>query len=293
MVRTNKRFLLLVLIPIFAEAMIFLVIPILGTMGISFMDYNPLRHGNSFVGLENYKALFSDHDFVLAFKNTLVFTIAATGVNIIISLAAATLISQLRSNKSRSFFRMMFFLPCMAPMVASAVVWGRSILNTKTGLINNIIRALGGHAIAWTGDAKYVMFSVIVFTLWADLGYNIILFSAGIDGIPGEFYEAASLDGAGKWKQFGSITLPLLGRTMTFVVLMTLISYFQMFAQFSVLLFKDGPQNSGLVLTSYIYKTAFVYKDMGYAAAISVALFVLILIVSIVQQRLQKVDWEY
>ena len=140
MVRTNKRFLLLVLIPIFAEAMIFLVIPILGTMGISFMDYNPLRHGNSFVGLENYKALFSDHDFVLAFKNTLVFTIAATGVNIIISLAAATLISQLRSNKSRSFFRMMFFLPCMAPMVASAVVWGRSILNTKTGLINNIIR---------------------------------------------------------------------------------------------------------------------------------------------------------
>lgn len=80
---------------------------------------------------------------------------------------------------------------------------------------------------------------------------------------------------------------------MTFVVLMTLISYFQMFAQFSVLLFKDGPQNSGLVLTSYIYKTAFVYKDMGYAAAISVALFVLILIVSIVQQRLQKVDWEY
>ena len=293
MVRTNKRFLLLVLIPIFAEAMIFLVIPILGTMGISFMDYNPLRHGNSFVGLENYKALFSDHDFVLAFKNTLVFTIVATGVNIIISLAAATLISQLRSNKSRSFFRMMFFLPCMAPMVASAVVWGRSILNTKTGLINNIIRALGGHAIAWTGDAKYVMFSVIVFTLWADLGYNIILFSAGIDGIPGEFYEAASLDGAGKWKQFGSITLPLLGRTMTFVVLMTLISYFQMFAQFSVLLFKDGPQNSGLVLTSYIYKTAFVYKDMGYAAAISVALFVLILIVSIVQQRLQKVDWEY
>ncbi|MBQ0079098.1 MAG: sugar ABC transporter permease, partial [Eubacterium sp.] len=159
--------------------------------------------------------------------------------------------------------------------------------------VNNIIEALGGHGVAWTGDAHYVLFSVIIFTLWADLGYNIILFSAGIDGIPGEVYEAAEIDGTGKWKKFFRITLPLLGRTTTFVVLMTLISYFQMFAQFSVLLFKDGPQNSGLVLTSYIYKTAFEYKEMGYAAAISVVLFIIILIVSVVQQRINKVDWEY
>ena len=293
MVRTNRKFLLLVMIPILAESIIFLIIPILGTMGISFMDYNPLSHTNSFIGLENYRALFGDEDFVIAFKNTIVFTVVAVAINIVLSLAVASLISQLKSNKTRSFFRMMFFLPCMAPMVASAVVWGRSILNTKTGLVNNIIKAFGGSAIAWTGDAHYVMASVIVFTLWADLGYNIILFSAGIDGIPGEVYEAASIDGAGKWRKFFKITLPLLGRTTTFVVLMTLISYFQMFAQFSVLLFKDGPQNSGLVLTSYIYKTAFVYKNMGYASAISVALFLLILIVSIVQQRLNKVDWEY
>lgn len=293
MVKSNRKFLLLVLIPILAEAIIFLIIPILGTMGISFMDYNPLRTSNSFIGLENYRHLLEDEDFVVALKNTFVFTIVAVAVNIVISLAAAALISQLKSNKTRSFFRMMFFLPCMAPMVASAVVWGRSILNTKTGLVNNIIKALGGSGIAWTGDAKYVMLSVIVFTLWADLGYNIILFSAGIDGIPGEVYEAASIDGAGPWKKFSHITLPLLGRTTTFVILMTLISYFQMFAQFSVLLFKDGPQNSGLVLTSYIYKTAFTYKDMGYAAAISVVLFVLILIVSLIEQKLNKVDWEY
>lgn len=293
MIKSNKKFILLVLIPVYAEALLFLVIPILGTIGISFMDYNPLRHENSLVGISNYLNLFKDENFLIAFKNTLVFTIAAVAINIVISLAAAALISQLQSNKTRSFFRMMFFLPCMAPMVASAVVWGRSILNTKTGLVNNLIRSFGGKAIAWTGDADYVMISVIIFTLWADLGYNIILFSAGIDGIPGELYEAASIDGAGKWKQFLRITLPLLGRTTTFVVLMTLISYFQMFAQFSVLLFKDGPQNSGLVLTSYIYKTAFMYKDMGYAAAISVALFILILIVSLVQQKVQDVDWEY
>ena len=108
-----------------------------------------------------------------------------------------------------------------------------------------------------------------------------------------EVYEAAELDHAGGWNKFFHITLPLLGRTTTFVVLMTLISYFQMFAQFSVLLFKDGPQNSGLVLTSYIYENAFVYKEMGYAAALSVVLFLLILIVSVVQQRINRVDWEY
>ncbi|MBQ6401087.1 MAG: sugar ABC transporter permease [Firmicutes bacterium] len=290
---TNRRFFLLVLIPIFIEAIIFLVIPILGTCGISFMDYNPLSHTADFVGLDNYKEMLDDPDAVIAFRNTIVFTVVAVGLNIVISLGIATLISQMRSNKTRSFFRMIVFLPCMAPMVASAVVWGRSILNTKIGLVNQIIEFFGGEGVAWTGDARYVMISVIIFTLWADLGYNIILFSAGIDGIPGEVYEAADLDGAGGWKKWYNITLPLLGRTTTFVILMTLISYFQMFAQFSVLLYRDGPQNSGLVLTSYIYENAFVYKEMGYAAALSVVLFLLITIVSLVQQRINKVDWEY
>lgn len=293
MAKTNRTFLLLVLIPIFIEAMVFLIIPILGTIGISFTDYNPISGHIDFLGIENYKGLMGDEQFVKAFKNTLVFTIVAVLLNIIISLTMATLISQMKSNKTRSFFRMIVFLPCMAPMVASAVVWGRSILNTKIGLVNEIIEFFGGHHIAWTGDVHYVMISVIVFTLWADLGYNIILFSAGIDSIPADVYEAADLDGSTGWQKFRNITLPLLGRTTTFVILMTLISYFQMFAQFSVLLFKDGPQSSGLVLTSYIYKTAFMYKEMGYAAALSVVLFLMILVVSLVQQRLNKVDWEY
>ncbi len=293
MTKHNRKFILIVLIPIFIEAIVFLVVPILGTIGISFTDYNPIAHKMDFTGLANYRKLFTDADFVIALKNTLVFTIVAVVLNIIISLTVATMISQLRSNKTRSFFRMIVFLPCIAPMVASAVVWGRSILNTKIGLVNQIIEKLGGRGVAWTGDAKYVMISVIIFTLWADLGYNIILFCAGIDGIPSEFYEAASLDGTSSWQRFRHITLPLLGRTTTFVVLMTLISYFQMFAQFSVLLYKDGPQHSGLVLTSYIYKTAFVYKEMGYAAALSFILFLLILVVSLIQQRVNKVDWEY
>ena len=137
------------------------------------------------------------------------------------------------------------------------------------------------------------MISIIIFTIWVDVGYNTILFSAGMDGIPKDMYAAAQIDGAGRWHLFRSITLPLLGRTTAFVTLMTLISHFQMFAQFNILALKDGPQSSGLVLTGYIYKQAFVYKQMGYAAAISVVLFLIIMCVSLVQQRVSKVDWEY
>jgi len=289
----NKKFILSTIIPAFIEVAIFMVIPIIGTFVISFMDYSPLRDTNFFTGISNYAKLFTDGDFLIATKNTLVFTFVAVAINIVISLAIATFISQLKSNKTRSFFRMMSFLPCIAPMVASSVVWLRTVFPQKTGLLNAIITSLGFPAINFTGDAQYLMMSVIIFTLWADLGYNIILFCAGIDGIPTDIYEAAKIDGVSRWKQFTKITLPLLGRTMAFVTLMTLISYFQMFAQFEVLAVKGGPQQSGLVLTSYIYKTAFVYKEMGYAAAISVALFIIIVIVSIVQKRLNKVDWEY
>ncbi len=293
MEKSNRKFLLLILIPAFLEVFIFMLLPIFGTMGISFMEYNPLQTANRFVGIQNYASMLHDEYFWTALRNTLMFTFITVALNIAISLTMATLISQLQSNKSRSFFRMITFLPCMAPLVASSVVWARSIYRTRGGLLNSILNLFGAESISWIGDARYLMMSVIIFTIWADVGYNTILFSAGIDGIPQDMYQAAELDGAGRWRMFRDITLPLLGRTMTFVTLMTLISHFQMFAQFNVLALKDGPQASGLVLTSYIYKTAFVYKEMGYAAAISVVLFLIILVVTLVQQRISKVDWEY
>ena len=289
----NRKFLLIVLMPVFAQVFIFMLLPIFGTAAISFMEYNPLQTANRFIALENYIALFKDEMFFTALKNTLVFTLITVLLNILISLTTATMISQLKSNKTRSFFRMIVFLPCMAPIVASSVVWARSIYQTKGGLLNAVLAFFGADAISWIGDARYLMLSVIIFTIWADIGYNVILFSAGIDGIPRDLFQAAELDGAGRWRMFRFVTLPLLGRTMTFVSLMTLISHFQMFAQFNVLALKDGPQSSGLVLTSLIYKTAFVYKEMGYAAAISMVLFLIILLVTLVQQRLGKVDWEY
>lgn len=289
----NKKFVLFVLIPIFIHMILFNVGPIIAGFGISMLDYNPLRDSNSFVGLDNFKHLISDPVLFKALINTLVFVGFTVTLNIAFSLMIAQLVSMFKSNKIRSFFRMAFFLPCVAPLVASSVVWSRSIYPTSTGLANMILKFIGINPVNWLGDPNILMWSIIVFTIWVDIGYNIILFSAGIDAIPTNFYEAAEMDGASAWHKFRHITLPLLGRTMTFVIIMTLISHFQMFAQFSVMVLKSGPQNSGLVLTSYIYKMAFELKDMGYASAIAVLLFIIIFIITIVQQKIQKVDWDY
>lgn len=195
----NRKFVALILIPIFIHLTVFVIGPILGGLAISLFEYNPLSSANHFVGLDNFSALVQDELFWKALTNTLVFVIVTVIFNIILSLGLAQIISIFKSNKTRSFFRMIFFLPAVAPLVASSVVWAKSMLPTANGLVNIILRGMGMAEVNWLGDPNILMISIVVFTLWADVGYNIILFSAGIDGIPGEFYEAAELDGANAW----------------------------------------------------------------------------------------------
>ncbi len=289
----NKKFVWAVMLPAMLHILVFIIVPIGIGLVVSFFNYNPLSSDNTFIGLENFRKLFLDADFRLAMKNTLIFVLATVFLNIALSLLTAQLISYFKSNKVRSFFRMVFFLPCIAPMVATSVVFSRSIFPTATGFLNMMLNRIGLPSVNWLGDPKVIMISLIIYTLWVDVGYNIVLFSAGIDGIPAYVYEAADLDGAGEWRKFRKVTLPLLGRSFQFVIVQTLISHFQMFAQFSVLILKDGPQNSGLVLSRYIYKTAFEYKDMGYASAVSMVLFIIIIILSFIEQKKHNVDWEY
>lgn len=289
----SRKFILVVLVPMILHMLVFMLIPIVGSFVISFMDYNPLRAENHFIWLENYRKLLQDALFWKSLKNTLLFVFLTVPCNLVISILLAQFISVFQSNKVRSFFRMVFFLPCIAPMVASSVVWGRSIFSAKSGLLNILFGKLGMNGVDWLGNAKILMFSIVIYTLWADVGYNTVLFNAGMDGIPQEFYEAAALDGAGALRKFFHITLPLMGRTIAFVVIMTLISHFQMFAQFSVMLNRTTPQNAGLVLTNYIYKNAFEYKEMGYASAVSVALFLIIMVITLIEQRMNKIEWEY
>ena len=284
----NRKFIITVLLPTFIWVIVFSFVPIIGAFIISGFDYNPLNATNKFIGFDNFIKLFSDAAFLKSLNNTLTFVFFAVVINLILSLLIAQGIAKMKSNKTRSFFRVVFFMPCVAPLVASAAVLG-NIFATKRGLINLYL----GTSIGWLSDPKVVMITMIIVTLWADIGYNIILFSAGIDGIPNEFYEAAALDGASGWKKFTKITLPLLSRTFAFVSAMTVISYFQMFAQFQVMLLRGGPQNSGSVLTYYIYRIGFEQRDMGYASAVSLVLFLIIMIITMIQNRINKTEWEY
>jgi multiple sugar transport system permease protein/raffinose/stachyose/melibiose transport system permease protein len=294
----NNRFVYTILTPIFICMIVFTLLPILIGLGISLFDYNPLAVSSPFIGLENFKKLASDGVFLIALKNTVIFVLVTVSLNIVLALLIAQAISSMRSNRTRSFTRMIFFMPIVAPLAASSLVWKVMYAN-KYGLFNNILGHLGLPAHNWLGDPAWLLPSIILFTLWADIGYNIIIFSAGMDGIPHDFIEAAAIDGAGPVRRFFFITLPLLGRTTAFIVTMTLISHFQMFAQFEIMGRSagspggGGPNNVGMVLTLEIYKEAFKYKNMGYASAIALVLFLIILIVTVISQRISRSDWRY
>lgn len=289
----SNRFVACVLVPILLLMTVFLVAPLFYGLGISFFQYNPLNVQNPFVGLANYQKMFADPVFWESTKITLSFVLITTVINIVLSLTMAQLICSIKWGAVRGIFRTVFFLPCIAPLVGSAVVWRSGIMATKGGMLNALLGLFGIPAVNWLGNANVVMFSMIIFTIWADLGYNIVLFGAGIDGIPPDFNEAAKIDGANAFQTFIHITVPLIGRTFTFVLMMTIISYFQAFVQFMVLASRGGPNNASTVLPLYVYKMAFVNKDMGYASAIAMALFVIIMVVTLIQKRLNRVDWGY
>lgn len=277
-----------------ALLVVFVALPIIMSFVIAFLDYNPLRQeGNVFVGFDNFLRLFRDDTFKKAFGNTIVFVGVCCVVNICVSLLIAYLLAMLRQARWRNLFRVLFFMPCVAPLSAIAVVWMRSILNTKGGLINMAIGALGIAPINWLGNAATLLPSIIMLSLWADLGYNIVLFIAGIEGIPSTYYDAAEIDGANAWQRFFQITIPLLNKTLTFVLIMTVISFFQAFAQFVIMAPNGGAGRAGYVLSNYIYFTGFTGKNMGYASAISLILFGMILVITMIQKHATKADWGY
>jgi len=293
----NKKFVIGSLTPVFACIIIFMIIPIIWGLALSFTDHKPLAPETNFVAMDNFIKLFSDKVFMMALNNTLVFVFVTVAINIVITLLIAQFICTLGSNKTRSLLRMIFFMPCVAPLVASSIVW-KQMYSTKYGLINTVLNSWFDMPHQnWLGNPETLLPAIIVFTLWADIGFNIIIFSAGMDGIPTNFYEAADIDGAGRFQKFFHVTLPLLRRTFCFVLTMTLISHFQMFAQFDIMTrvgnSSGGPANAGMVMTLDIYKTAFKYKELGYASSMAMILLIIILVCSIISQRLNRADWSY
>ena len=290
----KSKFPYLVLTPLLLLLVIFIVAPIIASFVIAFMDYSPLREtGNHFVGFQNFKALFKDELYIASLKNTLFYVAVFVVINLALTLVTSALLCALSSNKWRSLFRSAFFMPCVAPLAAVTVVWQKCLFPAKSGALNMILGKLGMPPLDWVGNASTLMTSILILSLWADVGYNTVLFIAGMQGIPKDFYEAAEIDGAGPIRRFISITMPLLTRTFSFVCIMTIISQFQAFAQFSILAPTGGPSRSAYVLGTYIYRMGFVSHDMGYASAVSVTLFLIMLVITLIQQRMNRVDWRY
>ncbi len=289
----NNRFVAIVLIPGFLFLLVFVVFPVVYGLGISLYDYNPANSQNPFTGIENYKRLLHDEVFWIAVKNTIFFCAAAVTANIVITLFLAEIISILPSKWMKTLFRTILFIPCIAPMVGTSTVWKYGIFGTDGGAMNRIAGLFGAAPKNWFLTTWQFMILIIVFTLWADIGYNVVLFTAGIEGVPKEFEEAGAIDGAGPVRRFLYIKLPLMGRTFAFVAIMTMANYFQMFAQFRVFAASGGRNNSAMVLTNYVYKMSFDSFDMGYASAVAAALFVLVFAVAMVQNKLMRMDWSY
>ena len=289
----NNRFVAIVLIPGFLFLLVFVVFPVVYGLGISLYDYNPANSQNPFTGIENYKRLLHDEVFWIAVKNTIFFCAAAVTANIVITLFLAEIISILPSKWMKTLFRTILFIPCIAPMVGTSTVWKYGIFGTDGGAMNRIAGLFGAAPKNWFLTTWQFMILIIVFTLWADIGYNVVLFTAGIEGVPKEFEEAGAIDGAGPVRRFLYIKLPLMGRTFAFVAIMTMANYFQMFAQFRVFAASGGRNKSAMVLTNYVYKMSFDSFDMGYASAVAAALFVLVFAVAMVQNKLMRMDWSY
>ena len=257
---------------------VFFALPVAASFLLSLTDFDiyavASRANLRFVGTANYVALLHDPLFWVALRNTAYFVVVAMPFSIGASLGAAVLITS-RLVRGKGFFRTVFFLPVVTTLVAVAVVW-RYVYQPRFGLLNYGLSLLGVGPIDWLGDPTWAMPAIILMAVWKNFGFNMVIFIAGLQSIPDRLYEAASIDGARGWQQFRGVTLPMLAPTFLFVAIITMIGYFQLFAEPYVMT-QGGPANSTLSIVLLMYQEGFRWWNMGYAAAVSFVLFAIIL----------------
>lgn len=266
--------------------LVFTFVPVLISLFLSFCDWNFMQgfDGIKFTGLENYMKLFKDDWFLASYRNNVMFTVVTVPVLIALGLVIATIMNKYIFGGGA--VRTMFFIPYICSVVAVCSVW-MVLFQPSYGPINQLLFKLGmENPPKWLADYDWSLISIMVVYIWQQVGYYAIVFLAAIKGVPGELYEAASLDGAGAIRSFFNVTVPMVAPTTFFLTIMGIIGSFKVFDQISVLT-QGGPGNSSSVMAFYVYRTAFEYYDMGYANTLAWALFVLIFIVTMVQWKLQ------
>jgi multiple sugar transport system permease protein len=287
--KNNISALFIFLTPALSAIFIFFFIPVIAAFVISFTDFDIYSLNNfsnaRFVGLKNYINLIDDPLFWQALLNTFYFVIVAGPLSIAVSLGAALLLNS-KLVKFKSFFRLTYFLPVVTTLIAVSIIW-RFIYHPKFGILNYLIGLLGISPIDWLGDPLLALPAIIIMSVWKSFGYNMIIFIAGLQNIPQYLYEAAEIEGANSWQKFRSITLPMLAPTTLFISIITMIGYFQLFAEPYVMT-QGGPLNSTLSIVLYMYNEGFRWWNMGYSAAIAFVLFFIIFIVTLIQFKVQK-----
>lgn len=272
---------LVALLPSFVLFGVFTIYPIFHSLYLSFFNVSLISTKRSFVGWNNYAALIKNPTFQKAVLNTITYTLGVVPVGILLSLVIAVLLN----NKLRfqGLFRTAFFTPVITSMVAVAIVWSW-LLEPNYGLINSFLSKLGIVGPGWLTDPKWALPSVILLSIWKNLGYNMVIFLAGLQDIPRDVYESADIDGATPLQKFGYITLPLLKAPMGFAAIMSVIKSMQVFGQIYVMT-GGGPANSTMVMVYYLYQQAFEFYRLGYASAVAWVLFAVILVLTLIQNR--------
>jgi multiple sugar transport system permease protein len=256
--------------------LIFIFIPLFASLYLSFTEYNVLT-APRWVGLQNFATiLFHDPRFWKAFQNTVLYVIGVVPLGIGVALVLAALLEELIRGKQ--LFKILYFIPTVTSVVAIAAVWKWLFAGEKYGLINYVLIQLGLQPVDWLLSPRWILPAIMIMSIWAGLGYNMVFFSAGISTIPSTLYEAAKVDGANWWMRFWHVTVPMLRHTLVFVVVMGVINSFQVFDQVYIMTGGTGEGiggvlDSGLTLVSYLYDQGFVQFHMGYASAIAYLIF--------------------
>jgi multiple sugar transport system permease protein len=262
--------------------LVFRLLPAVAGLALSFFRYNAVRPPQ-FIGLRNYSRMFEDVFFIKGLTVTGYYVVGTVAPAVILGFALALLLNQ-RWMPLRGFFRVVYFLPTVVSMAAIAYVW-QWMLNPSFGLVNILFRELGLPPQQFLGDPKQVMPTIIVIVVWKVVGYFMVIFLAGLQSIPRELYEAAQIDGAGRWTELRHITIPLSAPTILFATVIAIIGGWQVF-DIVYILTGGGPVNASRVIVYHIWYSAFFNLELGYASAMAVTLFLIIAVFTYLQFRI-------
>jgi len=270
--------------PNFIGFLIFTLVPVVFSLILAFMKWDSFSTPE-FVGLQNFTRMLSDDTFWISLKNTFLYTIGVVPLTLICSLGLAILLNQ--KIKGVKFFRTAFFFPYVTSLVAIAVVWSM-LFHPTMGPINQFLRVVIENPPGWLSSSDWALTAIIIVSVWRGMGYYMILYLAGLQGISKELYEAAAMDGANRWKQFIHITVPALRPTTFFVTIMLVINCFKIFDLVQVMT-DGGPGRATNVLVYQVYSEAFVKFNFGYASAIAMVLFVIVLVITVIQFKWNQI----